>query len=135
AANFAVYGFGPSFTDQLQPGALTVNGNVGVGHGGDATLGGANVVISGQLIYADPITSSNFSASGGPISIHGSTFNLSGTTSQQIANGIAAGQLVVNSAIAGTTGAEQDLKNLYAAVKGLSATSGSPTGALASDFS
>ncbi len=39
AVNFAVYGFGTAFTDNLQPGALTVNGNVGVGPGGDATWG------------------------------------------------------------------------------------------------
>jgi hypothetical protein len=132
ASNFAVYGFGTGFTDELQPGALTVNGNVGVGPGGDSTLGGANVAISGQLIYSDPITTTTFAASGGPISIHGSTFNLSGSTSTQIANGLAAGQLVQNSSIALQT--KTDLQNLYASVKGLSATAGAPSGALSSSF-
>jgi hypothetical protein len=130
--NFAVYGFGSGFTDQLQPGAVTVNGNVGVGPGGNSILGGANVVISGQLIYSDPITSANFSASGGPIKINGSAFNLAGSTTTQIANGLAAGQLVQNSSMASQT--KTDLQTLYSSVAGLSATAGAPSGALASSL-
>jgi hypothetical protein len=130
--NFAVYGFGTGFTDQLQPGALTVNGNVGVGPGGNSILGGSGVKISGQLIYSDSISSGNFSASGGPISINGSTFNLAGTTANQIANGLAAGQLVQSSSIASQT--KTDLQNLYGSVKALSATAGAPSGALSSSF-
>jgi hypothetical protein len=130
--NFAVYGFGTGFTDQLQPGALTVNGNVGVGPGGDSLLGGAGVVISGQLVYSGTISAANFSASGGPITINGSTFNLSGTTATQIANGLAAGQLLQNNPVALQT--MTDLENLYTSVKGLSVTAGAPSGALTSDF-
>ena len=124
-ANFAVYGFGTGFTDLLKPGALTVNGNVGVGPGGDSTLGGANVVISGKLIYSDTISAGNFTVSPGTPSINGSDF----TT---IANGLAAGQLVQNSAIALQT--KTDLQNLYTSVQGLSATAGAPSGGLTSDF-
>ncbi len=125
-----MYGSGTGFTDELQPGALTVNGNVGVGPGGDSLLGGSGVDVSGQLIYSDAISSGNFTAQGGPISINGSTFNLSGTTADQIANGLAAGQLVQNSSIALQT--ETDLQSLYASVKGLSATAGAPSGNLSS---
>ncbi len=90
------------------------------------------MVIGGQLMYSDPITSGNFSASGGPISIHGGSFDLSGTTATQIGNGLAAGQLVQNSSMALQT--TTDLQNLYTSVAGRSATAGAPAGALASAF-
>jgi hypothetical protein len=132
ASNFAVYGFGTGFTDQLGVGPITVNGNVGVGPGGDSSLEGNNVVITGRLYYSSTaIAGTNFSTSGGPWTINGSTQN-SGTDATNLANWKANGSIVDNSAIA--SNAKTDLLNLYAAAKVLSATAGAPTGSLSSDF-
>lgn len=133
AANFAVYGFGTSFTDELGVGPIHVNGNVGVGPGGDASLEGNTVVISGKLYYSDTATAgTNFSTSGGPWTINGSTQN-SGTDATNLANWKSNGSVVDNSSIA--TQAKTDLLSLYAAVKSLSPTAGAPSGNLTSDFS
>ena len=131
AAKFAVYGF----HDLFSPGPLTVNGNVGVAPGGDANLGGNGVVITGQLMYSDPITVSNFAPQGSlKATINGSAFNNSGTTDLKITNGITAGQLVQSSAIA--LKAKTDLVALYNTAKALTtATPGAPSGALNSSFS
>src|ERR1043166_9715169 len=64
--NFAIYGFGSGFTDQLGPGPITVNGNVGVGPGGSANLTGTGININGHLYYSDtPVNGGNFHAANG----------------------------------------------------------------------
>src|SRR6185312_5539546 len=107
-SNFTIYGFGSGFTDQLQPGALTVNGNVGMGPGGDMTLGGSGVTISGQ-IFDSNATVSNITFSGGPnsLSVNGTTY-ANGVTPSQVAAG---GGIVVNSSVA--TNAKTDELALY----------------------
>jgi len=130
AANFAVYGSGSTTTDQLSPGPLTVNGNVGVGPNADSKLGGANVVVSGQIVYADStIATGKWDASGGPISVYGQSLVLMSDEAAEIAAGVLNGQLVAGDAAA--TATKGILANLYTSVKTLSATAGSPAGDLA----
>jgi hypothetical protein len=130
ASSFAVYGSGSTTTDQLYPGPLTVNGNVGVGLNADSKLGGVDVVIKGQILYAsNTIDASKWDASGGPISIYGQDFVLMGDENQEIAAGVTKGQLVAGSSEA--LKAAGDLATLYAFAKAQSATSGSPSGDMA----
>src|SRR6266542_1666081 len=64
-STFAIYGFGSAFTNQFSPGPITVNGNVGVGSGGDMTLHGSGQTITGMIYYADAIVNgTNFNADG-----------------------------------------------------------------------
>lgn len=130
AADYVVFGFGTGSTVQLGQGPLTINGNVAVGQGADLTLGGSNVVVNGQIFYYDPIVSGTntpggFSASGGPFSLNGSACSNTATC-------LGTGQVIQDSATVGQ--AQTDLLNLYASVKGLSATAGSPTGNLTGTF-
>ena len=115
--NFAVYGFGTAFTDQLQPGALTVNGNVGIGPGGDLTLGGSGVTISGR-IFDYTTAATNITFSGGPnnLSINGTTYP-NGVAPATV---VAGGGIVENSAIA--TNAKLDEITLYSTLAGLTQT-------------
>src|SRR5437867_3138834 len=83
AANFAIYGSGSTTSDQLTPGPLTVNGNVGVGGSGDLSLaGGQNVVIGGQIMYSVAITTTNWGpiTHDGIVSIHGQDLDVKGST-------------------------------------------------------
>src|SRR5205814_6049075 len=136
AANFAIYGSGATTSDQLTPGPLTVNGNVGVGAGGDLSLaGGQNVVIGGQIMYALAITTSNWGPTthDGIVSIYGQDLDVKGSTeAADIADGLAANQLVQNSIPAANAAAA--IASLYAAVEGLAATAGAPSGDLTGDF-
>ncbi len=108
AGNFAVYGFGTAFTDLLEPGALTVNGNVGVGPGGDATLGGNTILITGKIFDA-AASSSNITFDGSyKGSINGNTCNAGSACN---ATYVGNGSLVTNSTIA--TNAKNDLISMY----------------------
>jgi len=128
AANFAVYGYGSLTTQQLGNGPLSIDGNVGAGAGGKVSLSGAGVTIGGQILFADPVTSSNFTTA----SLSGATVNGS-AFSGSISAGLASGQLVQNSAAAAN--AQADLLALYNASVGLASTAGAPTKDLTGNFS
>jgi len=125
AGQFAVLGFGNGFTNQFQPGPLTVNGNVGVGAGGDMILQGAGQTISGHVYYADPITASNFSATG--------TNNINGMPCSSFATCTGNGSVTQNTSL--VTSASTAVAAMYNSAKALNApTTGAPTGNLSSNF-
>ena len=125
AGQFAVLGFGSGFTNSFNPGPITVNGNVGVGTGGDMNLHGAGQTITGHVYYADPITTSNFSADG--------TNFINGQPScNSFATCTASDRVVQNTAL--VTSADTALVAMYNSAKALTATAGAPSGALTSDF-
>lgn len=120
AADFAAYVYGTGSTLLISPTPVTVNGNVGVGHGGDANFHGSGLDITGQVKFADDITTSNFTSDVTSSTIFGQAYN------NNIPQSEAKGQLVPldSNALSAATA----LDNLYAFAKVQTATAGSPSG-------
>lgn len=115
ASNFTVLGQ----NDTLEPGALTVGGNVGVEGGGKLTIGGTGVVVSGNADYYNPITSSNFVLSPpGTLSIDGKNCSSLSTCKGN-------GSVVQNQTLVGN--ATTALGTLYDSVVNLTGTSSGVT--------
>jgi PEP-CTERM motif-containing protein len=127
ASNFVIYGYGSAFTNLDNPGAVFINGNVGIGTGGAVNIGGTNVNISGDIFFADANANSTSQFVVGNGADH-----IGGAACTSTATCLATGNVIFSNANA--LNAEAAVNNLYNTSRVLATTAGSPSGALSSNF-
>ena len=122
AANFSVLGYGTSASNEFGDavtGPASIIGNIGVGQDAKLTIGGSGSVVTQQVLYYDPITSTNFIVS------PAGTLSINGSTCTSLATCTANGSIARNQTLLGS--ADTAMANLYNSVSQLTATAGSVT--------